>query len=535
MESLPKGLLTTATKVSTELDGMGPVDIGDVVHLWRVYSANPSAHDDDVGYRLENFFWRIWGSQCLNHRLQGSTLADLFLRISEPNPFSLVQLSKAAKAARLSKEHNEKKVPEKPGGSSKAPLHPILKKPRNGSSSGEPHKTTRLLLTDIDGQSTTRKPSNPPTPVPPAAPTMGDITPRPTQKKAFVVASKAKNIKRRPVIMRRKSSQQSSGTSSTRVQSPQPSPPQLTLDYHENPLRQESGSVPDAAGVSHPVDSETSSEGHRLPSSDIAVSPKGNKSGPDKGRFAADVFEEAVGAGEAQEERPPELPALFLSDLRELLDTDRPAEVHVKLPPPRRRAFYAVKSSPPKPNFFSSSACRRYDARYLSTENYEQPSSMKLVDKNFRQRFSDRVHQEHVLVSSLGAPEPEKEPKAVPPKPTRAESSSTITNATLSPSRFGDSHGNASTAPSSTVPFRTPSHDDSSAFSTDSQDSTDEDVPSLLTPFSMPPSRSQLSVMIERSRQPGTEENEQVRHQPEEIKTGINEIAEIEEIEEIRE
>ena len=35
MESLPKGLLTTATKVSTELDGVGPVHIGDVVQLWK--------------------------------------------------------------------------------------------------------------------------------------------------------------------------------------------------------------------------------------------------------------------------------------------------------------------------------------------------------------------------------------------------------------------------------------------------------------------------------------------------------------------
>ncbi|OOF94720.1 hypothetical protein ASPCADRAFT_208396 [Aspergillus carbonarius ITEM 5010] len=528
MESLPKGLLTTATKVSTELDGMGRVDVGDVVQLWRVYSANPSAHDDDVGYRLENFFWRIWGSQCLGQSLRGSTLAELFLHISEPNPLSLVQLSKAAKAARSSKEQSERKVPEKPGGSSsKVPLHPILKKPRNGSSSGEPHKTTRLLLTDIDGQSTTRKPSNPPTPVPPPVPTMGDAAPRQTQKKAFVVASKAKNTKRRPVIMRRKSSQQSSGTSSTRVQSPQASPPPLTLGCHENPPTQESSSVSDAA-AGNCVTSET-------PFPELVVSPNDNKTGlPDRGLFAEDVLEEAVDEDEPQAGQPPELPALFLSDLRELLDTDRPAEVYVKTPPPRRRGFYSVKSSPPKPNFFSSSACRRYDARYLSTENYEQPSSMKLVDKNFRQRFSDQVRQEQVLVSSLGAPEPEVEPKAAPPKPIRAESSSTITNATLSPSRFGDSHGNASTAPSSTVPFRTPSHDDSSAFSTD-QDSTDEDVPSLLTPFSMPPSRSQLSLMIERSRQPGTQENEQVRHQPAESKTGIDEIAEIAEIAEIEE
>lgn len=72
-----------------------------VAHSAIVYSANPSAHDDDVGYRLENFFWRIWGSRCLNHTLLGTTLASLFLRISEPNPFSLVQLSKVRVIARV--------------------------------------------------------------------------------------------------------------------------------------------------------------------------------------------------------------------------------------------------------------------------------------------------------------------------------------------------------------------------------------------------------------------------------------------------
>ncbi|PYH69973.1 GATA-like domain-containing protein [Aspergillus vadensis CBS 113365] len=513
MESLPKGLLTTATKVSTELDGVGPVNIGDVVQLWKVYSANPSAHDDDVGYRLENFFWRIWGSRCLNHTLLGTTLASLFLRISEPNPFSLVQLSKATKAAQAaqsSKGNHEGGSGRPAGNNGKAPLHPILKKPRNGSSSGETHKTTRLLLTDIDGQSTTRKPSNPPTPVPPSVPTMGDTAPRQTQKKAVFVASKAKSSKRRPVIMRRKSSQQSSGTSSTRAHSPPPDSPQLTLEYTPNQPIQELGSASKATVGAYEIDeAEPLSRSHSKFRPNLTVSPRDKTELTGNGLFEEDTPEKDPVQGEkAQLERRPELPELFLSDLRELLDTDRPEEAYVKPPPPRRRAFYAVEPSLPEPNFFSATGCRRYDARYLSAENYEQPSSMKLVDKNFRKRFSDRVRQEQVLVSSLGTPEPETKPKTIPPKPVRAESSSTVTNATPSPSRFGDSHGKASTAPSSAVPFRRSSnHDDS--FATDSQGSTDEEVSPVLTNFSMPRRQSQLSVMIEQSRLQGGEEGHQ--------------------------
>ncbi|PYH98712.1 hypothetical protein BO71DRAFT_395087 [Aspergillus ellipticus CBS 707.79] len=522
MERLPEGLLSTATKVSTEMDGMGPVDVGDVVQLWRVYSANPSAHHDDVGYRLENFFWRIWSSHCLHHTLQGSTLANLFLRISESSALRLDPSSKAENA-RAFKQHSEEKPMEKHVQiNSKPPLHPILKKPRNGVSNGEPHKTTRLLLTDVDGQSTvTRKPSNPLTPVPPAVPTMGDTAPRQTQKKAFVVPTKAKNIKRRPVIMRRKSSQQSSGTTSVRAQSPQPIP-SLALD---DPEKQP------ALDVTEVVE-------------EVTAFPEVASDEPcDKGLFAEDIFTAVTSHNEApdvaerpkdedtpQDKQPPPqevtpqdedeensvLPSDFVSDLVALLDVDRPAEVHIKPKPPRRRAFYSIKSSPPKPNFFSYNACRRIDPRYLLSENYEQPSSTKLVEKNFRQQFSERLRLEQTMFSSLGVPQPEAEPEATSPKSIRPESSSTITNVTLSPSGFGDSQGNISTAPSSTaVPLQTPSHDSSSAFSHHSHASTDEEAPALLAPFSMPPSRSQLSAMIERSRHEGTKENEQIRYRPE--------------------
>lgn len=147
---------------------------------------------------------------------------------SEPLSSSLKRDEKIPDALPLDNSHRSS------SGASSKPLQPILKK-SNSSSHGETQKTTRLLLTEFGGQSVTRKPSNPPTPIPPSKPVafgeqqqqqQGAVT-RPSQKKTFSVASKAKGSKRRPVLMRRKSSQQSSfSASSTRNHSPQsPSPP----------------------------------------------------------------------------------------------------------------------------------------------------------------------------------------------------------------------------------------------------------------------------------------------------------------------
>jgi hypothetical protein len=135
---------------------------------------------------------------------------------------------------------------------SKSPLHPILKK-SNSSSHGETQKTTRLLLTGLGGQSVTRKPSNPLTPIPPSRPIMfGEQVNRQGQKKAFVVPSKAKGAKRRPVLMRRKSSQQSSACS-TRAHSPDsdlPSPVSTIAEPpFEPPVQEAERSVGSSAEV----------------------------------------------------------------------------------------------------------------------------------------------------------------------------------------------------------------------------------------------------------------------------------------------
>ncbi|RAH80456.1 hypothetical protein BO86DRAFT_380367 [Aspergillus japonicus CBS 114.51] len=582
MECLPKGLLSTATKeVSEDLTGAYSVDVADVARLWRVYSANPSVHNDDKGYRLENFFWRIWGSKRLLQSITGSMLADLFSRISDQRSISLSELHKTHKRAVQADK------PRKPSSGSGRPLPPILKKPSSSHSShGETHKTTRILLTGLDGQSTTRKPSNTPTPIPTTPLIVPEPATRAPPKKAFVVAAKARGAKRRPVIMRRKSSQHSNGTTGSSNQDPAP----LMTDYPETRpvLMRRKSSQQSSGTTSSSVFEETPPESGPLDAEDLrgsALKPRGSQQSsgtsgdptrlltpqgdsiPESVRpveiqksmqrdssqpllettgvstiaeptpltdysqiqpkqneikVSETVEEVAISPKDADQElcesvesqsktpdtaasHPEEqfksgsLPAAFLEDLRELLNPDNPPRV--PSPPPRKRPWgdFLVKPPTPKPNFFVPSAIRRYDYRHLEAENY-QPSTAKLVDKNFRQRFSDSIRQEHFLASSVGVSGFGSLSAPAPPDPMQTASSGILTSTNLSP-RFESSPGTASTAPTSGVTLETISDDEMSVSSDVEDDSAEEDEgPALLTPFSLPPSRSGISMMLERSR-----------------------------------
>ncbi|KKK15898.1 hypothetical protein ARAM_002875 [Aspergillus rambellii] len=402
MENLPRGLVSTSGNVSTELDGMEIVDIGDIVRLWRVYSINPAALEGDTGYRLQNVFWRIWGSDRLSSSIRGSTLARLFLRISEPGSLTPTQKSKAQKSEPLLPSFKREKPPDhanSSGNTGKAPLPPILKKHSTSSSHGESQKTTRLLLTDLGGRSVTRNPSHPPTPVPPSRPVMiGDGVSRQGQKKGFVVANKAKGSKRRPVVMRRKSSQQSSVASSTRCSTrahsplPVPSPPPQRIDEHPEELLTQS---PDA--TNEPSE-ETSSDTNK---------------------------------------EPGELTATFLAELKDLLNTEAPA-------PPQ-----SIRLHLPPLGYFSATAQPLFDGRHLCAANYKSSAS-SLVETDFRTRFAERQRQEQqyyqAMSSSFGDPvlaEPGSEPFGI------GTATTVGTNDTISPSRLGESQTEASTVATS--------------------------------------------------------------------------------------
>ncbi|RAL12685.1 uncharacterized protein BO97DRAFT_52061 [Aspergillus homomorphus CBS 101889] len=537
-----------------------------------VYSANPSVHNDDKGYRLENFFWRIWGNRHLLDSLTGSTLADLFSRISDQRSISLVELHKAQKRAAQANK------PRKPSSGSGKPLPPILKKPSSSHSHGENHKTTRILLTAPDGQSTTRKPSNTPTPIPPTPLIVPEPASRVPQKKTFAVTAKARGAKRRPVIMRRKSSQhsaqdpaplmtdypetrpvlmrrkssqQSSGTTSSSVfeESPpldpvllaaepvQPKPAttsrrsskhsSATSGVSTEILTPQHDSVP---SIVQPAESrkavhrESSQPLSRITSSsvtpesaaltfessqiqlkqseikvsetveEVAISPEDTSQGLSN---EVETQSETPGAAIHQGDQPRcgSLPATFVEDLGELLNMEN--NPRVPSPPPQKHpgGDFLAKPPTPKPNFFVPCAIRRYDYRHLEAKNY-QPPPPKLVDKDFRQRFTDSVRQEHFLASSLSASFGSQSAGSLKP-----DSSGTASNA--SPShQIKILHGNAFTATSSGVTVETVSEDDISVNGNLQDDSADEDEgPSVLTPFSLPPSRSGLSRLMEQSRQ----------------------------------
>ncbi|KAL8998099.1 MAG: hypothetical protein Q9169_002792 [Polycauliona sp. 2 TL-2023] len=84
LQSLPEGLVTTkVVQVKTGLESTDPVRVDDIARLWKVYHTNRAVLTEDVGRRLENFFWRIWGSHYLLHNITGTLVAAIFSKISE--------------------------------------------------------------------------------------------------------------------------------------------------------------------------------------------------------------------------------------------------------------------------------------------------------------------------------------------------------------------------------------------------------------------------------------------------------------------
>ncbi|KAL3473938.1 hypothetical protein BJX99DRAFT_232686 [Aspergillus californicus] len=430
MEALPGGLVSTSGKVSAELGVIDAVDIGDIVQLWKAYSTNPSVHAGDTGYRLQNFFWRIWGNERLSNTLTGSILARLFLQISEPSSLTLVKAKIKVRDNTESEPPSSSLKHEKPspghgtghpssGGTAKSPLPPILKKKSNSSSHGEgqTQKTTRLLLTGLSGESVTRKPSNPPTPIPPSQPvaileqaTRQSGIQGQSSKKTFVVASKAKakSAKRRPVLMRRKSSQQSS-IPSTRAHSPQSVP--VSPSGNRAPELPVSAPIP----VVHENEKEDTNE--------EAVEDDDEE--PPEGPATASISTLSTTMTTATTERVAETAAttptptfsFSFMDALPNAHTDAEAEVDTELPPtPILTAPHYIPYTPRYPDdnddkkqtplpplrprnptplvgFFSSTSCRNFDIRNLYADNYgvEQPTDTNLVNSDFRGKFAEQV------------------------------------------------------------------------------------------------------------------------------------------------
>ncbi|KAL2043988.1 hypothetical protein N7G274_003508 [Stereocaulon virgatum] len=106
---LPEGLVSNKAVVSGEIRRVDRVEAEDVQKLWRVYSTKKAALADNVGSRLENFFWRIWSSRRIRQRITGTEVARQFNSINEggyirttptPSPRSSRSLNSYYRAAR---------------------------------------------------------------------------------------------------------------------------------------------------------------------------------------------------------------------------------------------------------------------------------------------------------------------------------------------------------------------------------------------------------------------------------------------------
>ena len=105
-DTLPHGLVSNTECVSSDLRSADHVEIEDVAKLWRgshpstlscancpcantvnlVYTTNKITLKQGAGQRLENLFWRIWSNGRISSKISGSTLARLFIQLTDETP-----------------------------------------------------------------------------------------------------------------------------------------------------------------------------------------------------------------------------------------------------------------------------------------------------------------------------------------------------------------------------------------------------------------------------------------------------------------
>ncbi|KAJ9269962.1 hypothetical protein DTO212C5_3932 [Paecilomyces variotii] len=455
-ENLPKDLVLTKGDVGSELAVLGGVDVDDIIKLWRVYNTNSSILRDGVGQRLENFFWRIWSSKRIYSSLSGSTLATLFVHISDDRAIETIPTATTKKLRALNtaqqcadqdttswsaakatseqggKDDGSKKGEQARSGRTQTRLPPILKKSQ-GTQAEHP-KTTRILISDKAGENIMRTTSsNPPTPLT-GTQTHKEPPPKQSRKKTAFVANTALNSRRRPVLLRRKSSQQSSGQSSARV-SPLPTP-QLT----STPARESQEYFPKI----------TTKVEKPLPVEEPIVVEQRSKT----------------------EDLLQKIPLLMTDEVP--MATGLPV------------------AEGPAPTGFKASSVYRHRSPERKHDRPQDKTSKSLVEDDFRSRFAEKVHRESFGASSLVVSDVVSS-EATDEADSRLESG----NSNTSTRSTGPTAGSGSILSGNLQRSSTPSDNPHHPI-LESQDSPYSWSHSRSTSPSRP--RSQLSMMIAQSR-----------------------------------
>ncbi|KAK0105125.1 hypothetical protein ONS95_004513 [Cadophora gregata] len=245
---LPKGIVVNSDEINESIEKIAsePLDAAEIAKFWKVYTTTKRRLLDPTAERLENYWWRIWYSD--KKHLEAATVARLFDHISNGPTFvplrgppnrvegpsppnkSIQHLPGASSTTAL--HHPRPSGPSTSSGTtttassaSKGPApmpHPILKKTRGPSTSG-PRPTARFISPhESEQEGEENSPISPNSHVvvqPPSPDTQEGKADKkagtPNRKKPGFAAS---TKKKRPVIVRRQSSQtsQSSADVATR-------------------------------------------------------------------------------------------------------------------------------------------------------------------------------------------------------------------------------------------------------------------------------------------------------------------------------
>ncbi|RDL40816.1 uncharacterized protein BP5553_00795 [Venustampulla echinocandica] len=233
---LPKGIVVNSPQGEDSIERIGakPLDLAEIAGYWKVYTTTKRRLLDPTAERLENYWWRIWGSR--KRELEAATVARLFRYISHGPTFVPLRgpanrdegtpplenqaryAPAASSATTLHHPTRNRQSTVTSSATSRAPTampHPILKKTRGPSTTG-PRPTARFVSphdSEEERDSSSSAGSNSHVVVQPPSPDGDNVKldgklPASGRKKPGFVASTA-GKKKRPVISRRQSSQTS--------------------------------------------------------------------------------------------------------------------------------------------------------------------------------------------------------------------------------------------------------------------------------------------------------------------------------------
>ncbi|KAL2062201.1 hypothetical protein VTL71DRAFT_6467 [Oculimacula yallundae] len=259
---LPKGIVVNSDQVNESIERIAsePLDQAQIAEFWKVYTTTKRRLLDPTAERLENYWWRIWYSD--RKYLNGATIARLFDDISNgptvvplrgpPNriegpptlPNKTLQHGPAAASTtalqQSGRSTNSGTTTTTSSSVSRPPApmpHPILKKTR-GPSTGGPRPTARFISpheSEHEGDDTSSVSPNSHVVVQPPSPDPRESGKRTTPRKKTGFSASTK--KKRPVIVKRHSSQtsQSSEAAQAEVPSSLDGPPARTVSrFQEN-------------------------------------------------------------------------------------------------------------------------------------------------------------------------------------------------------------------------------------------------------------------------------------------------------------